>query len=275
MSKDILSVINDKNENDIKSLKKILIYLLEEKYENNEELFYKNIINDLISKTKLTFAENEDEENKLLGKIIGLYSNKSNIIIEKLNKDNKKFISYKTLKKYLKEENLYIKNNKETIELFKFFIYVLKKNLNLIDENFSMYDFIVEEIVKFFKSILDIKKDKIIDDNINDENDDGLTVTVEDFTKIINKFLKDFNNFLKEKNNNLNDLLGEDKINIMIKSGKEIEVINIHKFLEIINSKGFNLEDNFVVSCIFAKYQIDENLEDINITLLEDDLKNN
>ena len=271
MSKDILSAINDNNDNDIKLLKKLLIYLLEEKYGNNEELFFNNIVNDLISKNKLTFAENEDEENKLLGKIIEAYSTKSKLINEKLNKDNKKYISYKNLKKYLKEENLYIKNNKEKIELFKFFMFVLKKNTSPSDKNFSMFDFIVEEVVNFFEGIFDVKNGINKNDNANEA---GLTITDEDFTKIIDTFIKKFNTFLIEKNETLNNLLGEDNINIMIKSGKEIEVINIYKFVDILNQKGFKLDDNFFISCIFAKYQVDENLEDININILNNDLKN-
>ena len=269
-----MGIIKDNNDNDIKLLKKILIYLLEEKSGNDEELFFKNLTNDLVSKNKLTFAENEDEENKLLGKIIEAYSTKSKSIIEKINKENKnnkKYISYKNLKKYLKEENLYIKNNKEKIELFKFFMFVLKKNTSSSEENFSMFDFNVEDIINFFNGIFEIKNEKSKDDNINEG---GLTITDEEFKKIIHTFLKNFKKFLTEINVTLSNLLGEENINIMIKDGKEIEVINIYKFVNILNEKGFNLDDNFVLSCVFAKYQVDENLEDININILDDDLKN-
>ena len=264
-------MVNDYNENDIKYLNKILNFLLEEKYQNNDSLFCSNLINDLISKNKLIFAENEDEENQLLGKIIQLYSSKSKIIIQKLNKDNKKFISYKNLKKCLKEEKLYTKNNKEQIELFKFFIYVLKKNFSLPDSNISIFDFIVGDIINFFNGIFDIVNDKNNFDN-NNEGNDGLSVTEEEFNKIINKFLMDINTFLSEKKLELNSLLEENK-KIMLKNEQEVEVINIYKFIDTLNAKGFNINDNFIISCIFAKYQFDENLEDININLLENDLK--
>ena len=272
ISKDILNLIDDNNENDIKTLKKIMTYLLEEKYQNNKELFFKNIVNDLISKNKLTFGENEDEENQLLGKIVHEYSVKSKIIIEKMKKDGKKYISYKNIKKILKEEQLYIKNNKEKTELFKFFIYVLKKNISLSDENISIFDFISEDIMNFFNGIYDIVNDKKNEEN-NANEEGGLTITDEEFRKIINKFINDFNTFLNEKNLVLNAFLGEDNINIMIKDEKEIEVINVYKFVDILNQKGFQLNDNFIISCIFAKYQIDENLEDIDLTSLENDLK--
>ena len=189
-----------------------------------------------------------------------------------MKKDGKKYISYKNIKKILKEEQLYIKNNKEKTELFKFFIYVLKKNISLSDENISIFDFISEDIMNFFNGIYDIVNDKKNEEN-NANEEGGLTITDEEFRKIINKFINDFNTFLNEKKLVLNAFLGEDNINIMIKDEKEIEVINVYKFVDILNQKGFQLNDNFIISCIFAKYQIDENLEDIDLTSLENDLK--
>jgi hypothetical protein len=50
----------------------------------------------------------------------------------------------------------------------------------------------------------------------------------------------------------LSNLLGEENINIMIKDGKEIEVINIYKFVNILNEKGFNLDDNFLSLVVFC-----------------------
>ena len=276
ISKDILNLVNDKNESDIKLLRKLLNYLLEEKYQNNKENFLNNLTYELIGKNKLAFGDNEDEENKLLGKIIQIYSVKSNVIIEKMKKDDKKLLSYKNLKKCLKEEKLYIKNNKEKTELFKFFIYVLKKNSSWYGDNISLFDFIVEDIINFFNGIQDIANDKKNDEdmnNINEADEGGLSITDEDFKKIINGFITDLNMFLIEKKMRIDELLGEDNINIMINEGKEIEVINIYKFIEIIREKGFKLNDNLIISCIFARYQINENLEDIDLSLLQNDLK--
>jgi CCR4-NOT transcription complex subunit 6 len=270
ISKDILEVINIKNENDIKLLRKILNYLFEEKYQKNKEIFLNKAINDLVGKNKLTFKENEDEEHKLLGKVIQEYSVKSNEIVEKIKKDNKKILSYKNLKKYLKEEQLYIKNNKEKIELFKFFIYVLKKNSSLHDDNFSIFDFASEDIISFFSNILDIANDKIYEDSIAN---DGLSITDEDYKKIISNFVKDFNKLLKEKNMRIEQLLGEDNINMIVKEGKEINLINIYTFIDKLREKGLQLNDNLVISCIFARYQLDENQEDIDLNLLENDLQ--
>ena len=270
ISKEILNLINDNNESDIKYLNKTLSYLLEEKYKNNKNLFLIKVIDDLISKNKFSFPENEDEENQLLGKLIKLYSGKAEEIIQKLNEDKKKFISYKNLKKCLKEKDLYNKNDKDKKELFKFFIYVLKKNSS--NSNISIFDFILDDIISFFKGISDIINDVKKYENNQNEGNEGLSITEEELDKIINKFLKELNNFLEDNKLELNSLLEENK-KIKIKDEKEVEVINIYNFIDTLNSKEFNINDNFTISCIFARYQFDENLEDINLNLLENDLK--
>ena len=245
-------------------------YLFEEKYQKNKELFLKNLVNDLISKNKLSFQENEEEENKLIAKLIQDYSAKSKKIIERIKKEKKKILSYKKLKKYLKEEKLYLKNNREKTELFKLFLYILKKNSTCKNENISLYDFIAEDIINFLNGIVGIANEKM---NTNDTMNDGITVGDEDFKNIINTFLKDLKNLLDKSNLKLDELLGDDNINIMMKEGKEIQVMNIYTFIHILREKGLQLNDNFIISCVFAKYQIEENLEEINLNLLENDLK--
>ncbi len=176
----------------------------------------------------------------------------------------------KTIKKYLKEVKLYSKKNKDKQELFNFFIYVLKKNSSWYGDDISIFDFVVEHIINFFNVILDVANDKINEDTTMN---DGITMKDEDFKKIINDFDRDLNKLLEEKKMKLNELLGEDNINIMMKEGKEIEVMNIYSFIDILREKGMKLEDNLIISCIFARYQMDENLEDIDLNLLEKDLK--
>ena len=211
-----------------------------------------------------------EKENKLIAKLIQDYSNKSKKIIERIKKEKKKILSYKKLKKYLKEEKLYLKNNREKTELFKLFLYILKKNSTCKNDNISLYDFIAEDIINFLNGIVGIANEKM---NTNDTMNDGITVGDEDFKNIINTFLKDLKNLLDKSNLKLDELLGDDNINIMMKEGKEIQVMNIYTFIHILREKGFQLNDNFIISCIFAKYQIEENLEEINLNLLENDLK--
>ena len=87
LSKDILSLIKDKNENDIKLLKNLFIYLYNEKYKNNKELFFDNVINDFVEKNKILFKKNE--ENELFEKVKKEYLNNSKSIKEKINKKNR------------------------------------------------------------------------------------------------------------------------------------------------------------------------------------------
>jgi hypothetical protein len=147
---------------------------------------------------------------------------------------------------------------------------VLKKNSSLHDDNFSIFDFASEDIISFFSNILDIANDKIYEDSIAN---DGLSITDEDYKKIISNFVKDFNKLLKEKNMRIDQLLGEDNINMIVKEGKEINLINIYTFIDKLREKGLQLNDNLVISCIFARYQLDENQEDIDLNLLENDLQ--
>ena len=54
------------------------------------------------------------------------------------------------------EENLYSSDDKEKKNIFKFFIYVLKKNSSYTEESFSINDFLIEDILNFLKGMADI-----------------------------------------------------------------------------------------------------------------------
>ena len=57
------------------------------------------------------------------------------------------------------------------------------------------------------------------------------------------------------------------------KDGKSLKVIDIYKFVEKMRENGISLEDSLVISCIFNRYQVSENSEDINIDALLIDLE--
>lgn len=258
ISKDILNLINDKNENDIKLLKKIFINLLEEKYENNKELFLNNVIKDIIDNNALPF--NISKENDLLEKIKKMYNKSSKNIIEKISKFNNKIISYKNIKKIFKEEKLYIKKNKEKEELFQFFIYIIKKNSYINDDinnNNSINDLMVEDVIKFFNSINNNEKSL---SNINEEN-------------ALNNFIIQLKKMLDEKKINLKQFIGESNIKYIKKDEKEIDVINVNKFSDLLKINEFKLEKVLNINFILSHYKIDDNSEDININILENDLK--
>ena len=118
ISKNILSLINNKNEKDIKTLTKIFKNNLKEKYLNNINTFIKKIIPDFLEENKFNLIKSEEDENLYLSKIIQLYGPVCNTLIEKLKNfqnDNNKInlISYHNLKNILKEEYLYSNDDKE------------------------------------------------------------------------------------------------------------------------------------------------------------------
>ena len=275
LSKNILNLIEDKNDKDIKTLTKIFKMQLKEKYSNDINIFMENIITDFLEKNKFTLIQSDDDENQYLTKVIQLYGPSCNVLIQKLNnlqKDNNNFIPYKNLKKLMIEEKLYSNEDKEKKNIFKFFIYVLKKNALYIDEQSSINDFLIEDVLNFLKGIFDLISGKKIESE-EQNDDDGLTITDEEFKKIMNAFLLDLNKKIEENNIELEQILGEENIREIEKEGKSVKVIDIYKFIEKLKENEVSLNDNLVISCIFNRYQINENIEDININALKNDLE--
>ena len=276
LSQKILNLIEDKNEKDIKTLTKIFKYQLEQNYSTDINTFKEKIIQDFLENNKFTLIQSEEDENLYLTKLIQLYGPSCNNLIEKLKllqKDEKKLISYKSLKKMIKEENLYDKKDQEKINIFNFFIFVLKKNSSFNDESTSISDFYIYDILNFLKGITDILSGKKLESDEVNEEDDGLTITDEDFKKIMNKFLKELNEKMEEKKVDLEELLEEENIKEIEKDGKSLKVIDIYKFVEKLRENEINLGDSLVISCIFNRYQLNENSEDINLDALQNDLE--
>ena len=113
---------------------------------------------------------------------------------------------------------------------------------------------------------------KLESDELN-EDDDGLTITDEDFKKIMNAFIRDLNKKLEEKKETIEEFLGEENIKEIEKDKKSIKVINIYNFVEKLRDNDINLNDNLIISCIFNRYQIRDSSEDISINALKSDLE--
>ena len=279
ISKSILSLIDDKNEKDIKILTDIFKYQLREKYSNDVNIFIEKMIPDFLEKNKFTLVQSEEDENLYLSKIIQLYGPACNNLMEKITNfskeegKDKNVISYKNLKKIMQEENLYSSNDKEKKNILKFFIYVLKKNASYVEESYSINDFLIEDILNFLKGMSDIISGKKLESDELNEDDDGLTITDEDFKKIMNAFIRDLNKKLEEKNETLDEFLGEENIKEIEKDEKSIKVINIYNFVEKLRDNDINLNDNLIISCIFNRYQIRDSSEDISIKALKSDLE--
>jgi hypothetical protein len=89
----------------------------------------------------------------------------------------------------------------------------------------------------------------------------------------MNKFLKELNEKMEEKKVDLEELLEEENIKEIEKDGKSLKVIDIYKFVEKLRENEINLGDSLVISCIFNRYQLNENSEDINLDALQNDLE--
>ena len=73
MSQEILEVIGSENKNDQKSLKELLLYYFEKKYQNKKEEFLDNIVNDLIDDNQ-SLLDKINEDKTLLEKAKNEYS---------------------------------------------------------------------------------------------------------------------------------------------------------------------------------------------------------
>ena len=275
LSKDILKLINDKNEYDINILKKLFLYLFDEKYKNDKELFLNNIIKDFYESNQLLLF-NKNEENQLYEKITKEYFNNSNSIIEKINKKNKELISFKNLKKIFKEEELYVKDDKEKIKLFKYFIYLLlKKNFNSNNSKNSITNFNVQDIINLFNGKINKENKNIENKNIENNEEDSkieeISITTEKLKIILDNFIKNFKEFLNEKKIKFQDFMGGDNIKYIKKGNNEIPIINIYVFYELLQKFGFQI-DKLTISVILESYKIDKDSNDININLLNEEI---
>ena len=259
LSQDILNLIKDKNENDINLLKDLFIYLLDEKYKGNKESFLDNIIGDFVENNDLLFNKND-----LYEKLCKEYTHNTNSIIEKLKKNNK-YISFNDLENILTEEKLYEKNNEEKNELFKYFVYILKKSYSSFDKNDSICDFKVEDIISYFNGTLKINLEKNTKENSKDSE---VLMSNEELQKILDNFIFKTKKILEEKNMNIKSFIGENNIK---KNDYGVSLVNIYTLFDLLKKSGFEL-DKIAFSCIFAKYKINENSEDINLNSLERDL---
>ena len=259
LSQDILNLIKDKNENDAKLLKDLFIHLLDEKYKGNKESFLDNIIEDFVENNDLLFSRND-----LYEKLCKEYTHDTNPIIEKLKKNNK-YISFNDLENILTEEKLYEKNNEEKNELFKYFIYILKKSCSSFDKNDSICDFKVEDIISYFKGTLEINLEK---KNKENSKDSEILTSKEELQKVLDNFIFKTKKILEEKNMNIKSFIGENNIK---KNDHGVLLVNIYTLLDLLKKSGFEL-DKIAFSSIFSNYKINENSEDINLNSLEKDL---
>ena len=236
LCKDILLIINNKK--DENKLKEILVDLFENKYEKNKIEFLNKILDDIYildNDKKILF--NKEDESVLFHKLLNKIKNKINYMIKKMNDFQGKIILFEDLKSFFTEEYLYDKENKEKMQLFQFFIYILKKKENSW-KNISLTEF-----------------------NRKDAFDVLSNLEVESI--IIENFIKALKNILEEKKMDLDSFIGYKKN------------LDIEEFINILNENKFDFNgQNIDFNDVLKNYKIDENSDNIDIDLLKLDLKN-
>ena len=159
LTTEILQTINNKK--DINNLKEVLLYLLENKYKNNEILFLNEAINDIFlleNQNKILF--NKTEEKTLLEKIQNIFSEKD--IQSKLNKIQDSIISYENLKSLLIKEKIFdLNENNEQIKYFQFFIYIIKKKESYLKKHYSLKEFDIKNILEILDELKPKPKEDI------------------------------------------------------------------------------------------------------------------
>lgn len=159
LTTEILQTINNKK--DINNLKEVLLYLLENKYKNNEILFLNEAINDIFlleNQNKILF--NKTEEKTLLEKIKNIFSEKD--IQSKLNKIQDSIISYENLKSLLIKEKIFdLNENNEQIKYFQFFIYIIKKKESYLKKHYSLKEFDIKNILEILDELKPKPKEDI------------------------------------------------------------------------------------------------------------------
>lgn len=239
LAEEILNKIN--NRQNINELKDIILYLFETKYSNDIIQFLNKVINDIyILDNKYIILFNQEQENILFQKLEMIYFYKINSLNKKIKLLKKEKILYQELKQIFEEEKLYIKENKEKMKIFQFFIYILKKRENNFEEDFSLFEFDVKNIFEFLNEI-NSREDEI---------------------KIKNKeFIEALKIMLKVKNKSFDEFFGTNKN------------IYITEFVDILNENNFEIENNDLdFEYYLGKYKKEENSEEINIKLLKKDL---
>jgi hypothetical protein len=238
---EILRSINNKK--DINNLTEILLYLFESKYKRDKILFLDNAIDDIYildNLDKLPFIK--EQESVLFLKLENIYSEKINSLTEKLNKLEQDKIVYEKLKSIFIEENLYIENHEEKIKIFQFFIYILKKRECTSKQSYSLIELSVKDILEFLYDI--------------SSKEDEEKIQYDDFIKALK-------NMLNDKKKSFNEIFGKN------------EIINISKFIDILNKNDFQIEDdNFDLNYFLQRLKDDENSDNINIELMKKDLDN-
>ena len=256
MSQNILSCLNNKNEESIQKLDKWLYFLLNIS-ENNQNIMTEKFLS-LLTNIKIYSSE---EELILSKKVKKYLLPKKEILLSKLEPFKNKYISFIFLKQIMEEQKIEMRD-----EYSQYLFYAMKK---FDDPGVSLYDLKV-------KNLFDILNNTENDSKMDEESD--VEITNEEFTAIITNFVIQLMNYLNKNKVTLRDVIKDliQTLNVEEEdtNQEKIEIVLVESFLNRMKEIGIQINNDIETFCIFNRYKLTDEYEIISVNLLEKELEN-
>ena len=256
MSHNILTCLNNKNEESILKLNRWLYFILNIS-ENNKNMMSEKFLS-LLTNIKIYTPE----EELLLSKKVKKYLlPKKDIILSKLEPFKNKFISFLFLKQIIEEQKVEMKD-----DYSQYLFYAMKK----FDEpTVSLYDLKVQ-------NLFDILNDEQHDSKMDEESD--IEITSEEFTTIISNFIMQLMVYLNKNKTTLREVLKDliQSLNVDEEdlNQEKIDIVLIEPFINRMKEIGIAINNDIETFCIFNRYKLTDEYEIISVNLLEREIEN-
>ena len=204
-------------------------------FDNDQKKATENFLN-LFKEVNIYNNEKELFYSKKIKKFLCI---KNPNFAKKLEPYKNKYISFQTMKRFLEEENIELKE-----EYAQYLFYELKK---YEDPQTSIYDLKTDNLFKIFENEQN-------DSKMEEESD--IEITNEQYENIIYNIGNQINKYLEQNNKNIREIFGDKVKNI---SEDDIPGIELNSEIEIY--------------CLFNRYKISEEYGVISVNLLEKDLE--
>ena len=256
MSQNILSCLNNKNEESIQKLVKWLYFLLNIS-ENSQKIMTEKFLS-LLTNIKIYSS---DEELILSKKVKKYLLPKKEILLSKLEPFKNKYISFIFLKQIMEEQKIEMRD-----EYSQYLFYAMKK---FDDPTVSLYDLKV-------KNLFDILNNTENDSKMDEESD--IEITNEEFTAIITNFVIQLMNYLNKNKVTLRDVIKDliQTLNVEEEdtNQEKIEIVLVESFLNRMKEIGIQINNDIETFCIYNRYKLTDEYEIISVNLLEKELEN-
>ena len=254
MSFNIMKSIHCENKESLENTKKWLSSFLS-MFDNDQKKATENFLN-LFKEVNIYNNEKELFYSKKIKKFLCI---KNPNFAKKLEPYKNKYISFQTMKRFLEEENIELKE-----EYAQYLFYELKK---YEDPQTSIYDLKTDNLFKIFENEQN-------DSKMEEESD--IEITNEQYENIIYNIGNQINKYLEQNNKNIREIFGDKVKNISeddTPDKDKIEIILIHDLVDKLKEIGIELNSEIEIYCLFNRYKISEEYGVISVNLLEKDLE--